>query len=143
MSDVLRALAFAYRRRGADAMERAKLLHMLSFDLRWLSPDPAKRVIARAVQAGLLVEEGETLRAAFDPALVDIPVNFRPADGFENEDADLGAWPPRALDADVEREIAHRGGLVSRDVAALIVARRRGDDVRARAAALAAPPTKP
>lgn len=141
MSDLVRTLAFAFRRRGADVMERAKLLHMLTFDLRWLSPDPAKRVLARAIAAGLLKEEGDQLRAGFDVQAVEVPVNFRPRDNLADDDAPLGAVPWIADEAEAER--ARRGGLVSRDVAQLIVARRRGEDVTAAARELAARTARP
>lgn len=134
--DLVRTLAFLFLRRGADVMERSKLLHMLTFDLRWLAPDQGKRALARALGAGLLREEGELVRAAFDPKLVEIPVNFRPRDGLADETGPItGKVPWRGAD-EAEAERARRGGLVSREVAALIVARRKGEDVVERAAAL-------
>src|SRR5207248_8840448 len=84
--ELARVLAFAYRRRGVDIMERSKLLHLLTFDLRWFSPDPAKRILARALGAGLLQPEGDgMLRVAFDVKAVDMPLNFRPREGLVDE----------------------------------------------------------
>ena len=57
--DLARVIAFAYHRRGVDVMERSKLLHLLTFDLRWFSPDPAKRILARAIESGLLATGDE------------------------------------------------------------------------------------
>lgn len=134
--DLVRTIAFLFLRRGADVMERTKLLHMLTFDLRWLAPDQGKRALARALGAGLVREEGELLRVAFDPKLVQIPVNFRPHDSLADATGPLtGAVPWTGAD-EVEEERARRGGLVSRDVAALMVARRKGEDVVDRVASM-------
>lgn len=156
-NDLARTLAFAFKRRGTGTMERSKLLHLLAFDLRWFSPDPAKRVIQRALQAGLLREEGDKVSLAFDADAVDIPLNFKPREDLadaESAPLDLPSRklaalprPPPPLDApdpaplanaDAVAERQRRGGLVTEDVAALLVARRRGEDVRERARELEA-----
>lgn len=137
-SDLVRALAFAYRRQGADAMDRSKLLHLLTFDLRWLAPDPAKRLVTRALQAGLLVEQGEQLRANFDVAAVEIPVNFRPRDHLADDEGPHDAPPPPGGPDAATLERTRRGGLLRLDVARLVVARRAGEDVRERARELEA-----
>ena len=135
-------------------MERSKLLHLLAFDLRWFSPDPAKRVIQRAVQAGLLREEGDKVHLAFEADAVDIPLNYRPPDNLADAEGPVDlpsrklaalAKPPQApapgatpapAHAEAAAERARRGNLVTEDVAALLVARRAGEDVRERARAL-------
>lgn len=138
--DLFRTLAFAYKRRGAETMERAKLLHMLTFDLRWFSPDPAKRLLSRAIAAGLIREEGEMLRLAFDADAVEIPVNFRPREDLTDEEGPLPAAPPGKGDADAMAERERRDGLIDLDVARLILARRRGEDVAERAREMLARP---
>ena len=134
-SDLVRTLAFAYRRRGATTMERANLMHMLTFDLRWLAPDPTRRLVAKAIQAGLLVEDGDALRANFDASAVDIPVNFRPRDDVLDADEPHDAPPLAGAPADpVADERARRGGLLRSEVARLVVERRAtGADVREKA----------
>lgn len=144
--DLARTLAFAFRRRGAVSMERSRLLHLLAFDLRWFSPDPAKRVIQRALQAGLLREEGEKVALAFDADAVDIPLNYRPPDDLADAEAAPHDLPSRKLahlpkapaESEAATERQRRGGLVTEEVAALVVARRRGEDVRERARELEA-----
>jgi hypothetical protein len=169
MSDLVRVMATAFRNKGAIAMPGADLRFVLAFGLRWFAPEDAKRVVARAIEVGLLVQEGDTLRVTFDPAKVDVPVNFRPSAGVFEEDApsglpaapehanavDAGApaaaqshaharthAPPAAhappADAAAHEERARRGGLVSLEAAALVVARRRGEDVTERARELEA-----
>lgn len=143
MSDLARTLAFAYRRKGVDAMPGTELRLLLAYDLRWFAPEDAKRVVQRALEAGLLRDDGGSLRPAFDIAAVDIPLNFRP--GTHVLEEEIGALPaPRApepqpatpppqADASIERaaeeERRKRGLLLSLDAARLIVRRRAGEDV--------------
>lgn len=97
MSDLLRTIAFAYRRKGELAMPSNALRLMLAFDLNWFAPADAKRAVERAVAGGLLVAEegGEVLAIAFDPAAVDVPVGFRPTpDVLEEPFPALPAAPP-------------------------------------------------
>lgn len=137
-SDLVRTLAFAYKRRGADVMERAKLLHMLTFDLRWFSPDPTKRLVTRAIQAGLLTEEGDLLRANFDASAVEIPINFRPRENVADDEGPHDAPGAKSAPDPAGEERARRGGLMRLDVARLVIARRKGDDVREQARELEA-----
>jgi len=139
--DLTRLVAFAYHRRGVDVMERSKLPHLLTFDLRWFSPDPAKRILARAVESGLLAPEGDgMLRVTFEPRSIEVPLNWRPNEKLADEQGPLtvpapGPRPTPAPDA-AEAERARLGNLISVDVARLILARRAGEDVREHAAAL-------
>ena len=176
-TDLVRTIAFAYRYKAAEKLPGSTLRLVLAYDLRWFAPEDAKRAVARALEAGLLVEDGEDLRPTFDVAAVEVPVNFRPGAGVFHEPVptDLPAAPavgqtPRpapapapaaapapapapapasasasasaspaaaARSAAAAEERARRGNLVRAEVAELIVARRAGEDVRARAAALA------
>lgn len=157
MSDLVRALAFAFRRKGADALPGTDLRLMLAYDLRWFAPEDAKRVVQRARELGLLAEADGVVRPTFDPARVEVPVNFRPTVAVLDEEvpADLPPPAPRAAApapaptppppesppvppapgaALAEAERARRGGLMSLEVAALVVARRGGEDVTGRLA---------
>lgn len=144
MSDLQRALAFCYRRKGVDAMPGADLRMLLAYDLRWFAPEDAKRVVQRAVASGLLVERDGTLSPSFDVQAVQIPMNFRPSvDIADAPPVDLAAppAPPRAPDpvGDAAEDERRRRGLFLRaDVARLVVRRRQGEDVKAEAAALEA-----
>ncbi|HET6405231.1 MAG TPA: DUF2240 family protein [Candidatus Thermoplasmatota archaeon] len=164
-SDLARAIAFAFRRKGVDAMPGGDLRLLLAYDLRWFAPEDAKRCVHRAVEAGLLREENGALRPSFDVHAIDIPLNFRPGpDAFEGNVAPpppAAASPaapapppqagpaapaapaappaaPAAIERAAEDERRRRGLMVSLDVARLIVRRRAGEDVAAEAAALEA-----
>lgn len=174
-SDLVRTVASVFRRKGASDLTTAEFKHALSLDLRWFAPADARKLLAHAVNTGLVEEQGERVAALFDVARVDVPVAFRPSLDVLDEappalPARIAPPPPSVpagapqaaasapaasvleealsaaaraggLDrADLEREAederARRGGLFSADVAALVVARRRGVDVRALAARL-------
>ncbi|HVL87769.1 MAG TPA: DUF2240 family protein [Candidatus Thermoplasmatota archaeon] len=75
-----RVLAAAFRRKGADALSRVHLKHVLSLDLGWFTPAQAKVLLDDAVREGLLAELGETLRPTFDLASIEVPAGWRPAD---------------------------------------------------------------
>lgn len=142
--DLTRTLAFAFRKKGVDAMERSRLLHLLAFDLRWFSPDPAKRLILKAIESGHLEEDGDRLRLGFDEKTIEVPLNFRPDASILDSSpaprvrAPVPAPPPAPVAAPPAGDAPALGldGIVSAEVAALVAARRQGEDVRAQAAAL-------
>lgn len=156
MNDLARTLAFAFRRKGLAAMGGADLRLLLAYDLRWFAPEDAKRVVARGIETGLLILEGDDVRPSFDIAAVEIPVNFRPGPHVIEETAPplppakarapAPAAPPApspaaapAVDAHeraAEDERRKRGLLMSVEVARLVVRRRAGEDVAEDAAAL-------
>lgn len=141
MGDLRRALAFAFRRKGGPTLAGTELRYLLAFDLRWFAPEDAKRVVARALECGLLRDEAGVLTPAFDVTTVEVPVNFRPTLAVLDEAYDAPGptpGPAPGHDAEVEAERRRLHHLVSADVARLIVERRRGVDVAQRAAALEA-----
>ena len=159
MSDLVRTIAFAFRRKGLDAIPGGDLRLLLAYDLRWFAPEDAKRVVMRAVDAGLLREENGALRATFDTRAVEIPLNFRPtidvldapiahpapSPSSSSSSSNLALPSPSSapppLDAReraAEEERRKRGLRLSLDVARLVVRRRAGEDVAADAAALEA-----
>ena len=155
---MLRTLAFAFRRKGATAMAGMDLRMLLAYDLRWFAPEDAKRVVQRALETGALVAEGETVRAAFDIQVIDIPLHFRPTVLILDEEPRFEpapqapapsaplppssvpppAVPPASTDRAAEDERRRRGLLVSVEVARLVVRRRLGEDVAPEAAQLEA-----
>lgn len=120
--------------------------HVLSLELSWMTPGEARAFIARAVDAGHLIDD-DGLRLAVDPKSVDIPRGFRPdpnANFVETAtpmDPFLG-WVDRLADGGprepVLEQIATKqdgaGGLLDATTAALCIASERGLDVRAAAA---------
>jgi hypothetical protein len=159
VSDLLRTLSFAYRRKGDDVMPANALRMMLAFDFNWFAPADAKRLVERALGAGLLVPEGEDLlRLAFAREAVEVPVGFRPTPAVLEEPipdvpkaaprpaaapfvAEAPAAPPAPPSLDVpppmpehedeaQAERARRGNLLTLEVARLVARRRAGEDVK-------------
>jgi len=59
-------------------MAERDLLLAASLDLRWFDYSGAQRFLDAAVSMGLVVREGERVRATFDPATVAVPLDFTP-----------------------------------------------------------------
>lgn len=160
MGDVEAALAFVAHRQARRAMPRSQWLHVLSFDLGWMSPAQATPFLERAVAAGLLAEEDGQLRLTVDPTMVAVPPLFRPrpdaqperregapaADGFvtwlDTYTRHAGCDRAEAL-----RRVASRQeqmhGLLTAEVALLWIAKEAGLDVRAAAGRLIQPTAAP
>lgn len=161
MTDLARTIAFAFRRKGLDAMPGGDLRLLLAYDLRWFAPEDAKRCVQRAIEVGLLREEGNVLRPTFDVRAIEIPMNFRPTIDALDEAPSTGLapapssspsplpppsspfpppsspLPPHSLiERAAEEERRRRGLRMSLDVARLVVRRRAGENVTAEAAAL-------
>ena len=61
-------------------LRRPEFIYFLAIDRRWMSRDQAGSLIAIAIRAGLLRDEGGALVPTFNPAEVDIPLGFRPSE---------------------------------------------------------------
>lgn len=95
MSDLARTIAFAFRRKGVETMPGSELRLLLAYDLRWFAPEDAKKVVLRAIETGMLEQEGDAVRVAFDLATVQIPLNFRPTTAVLDEE--IGALPQKPM----------------------------------------------
>lgn len=135
MSELRRVVAFAFRRKGKDALPRNEFKYLLSLDLNWYDPKQAAQLAERAVQAGLLTAQGEELRLAFDTGEVELPMGFRGGEAALTEPLDAAqrteADPMLQERANAWRAMAK--GLLAEDAALLLAARERGKDVRAQA----------
>jgi hypothetical protein len=156
VGDVEAALAFVATRQARRALRQQEWVHVLSFDLGWMAPAQARRMVELAQAAGLLAPDGDALRFTLDPASVQVPTLFRPRPDAEPEAA-APAGPPASfvvwLDAYVRqagcdraealRRVAQRQeeahGLLTADVALLWLAAEAGLDVRTAAARLIGP----
>lgn len=147
MSDVARAVAFVFRRKGAEVLSERDFVHVLSFDLRWLAPPEARRLLALAAERGLVAREGEEIRPAFAHASLDVPIGWRatpaaldepavappgapPQDDLAARLAALANVQPDALRREAEHERERAAGLLTTEAATLLAAARRGADVR-------------
>ncbi|MBI4416911.1 MAG: DUF2240 family protein, partial [Euryarchaeota archaeon] len=72
------ALAALFRMRGRDAISESEFVLDASMKLRWFSPKDAQRLLQAGLDHGLLRAEAGNVRITFDPAGIDVPVNYRP-----------------------------------------------------------------
>ena len=131
-----RAVAAPFRQRGVDRMSESEFVVALSLDRDWFSPDQATRLVDVATGEGLLDRAEDDVVAAFDPAGVDIPDGFAPAESVLHRRSTF----ERALDALVEAGVDKQEAVaainrlqadldLAVEAAALLYARRQGVEV--------------
>lgn len=160
MSDVKKAVALVFRRRGGR-LTATDFKHAASFDLKWFPPREAQRLLDAALAARLVLDEGGELKPTFDVAAVDVPLDFRPGpdlfEGALRAVPPVAAPPPAAplpapapaperplverlaeaagvpletMEAAAATERERAAGLLGDETSLLLAARRRGVDVR-------------
>lgn len=83
-------------RRDTETVTRAEFIYSLTADLGWFDPDGAEEALEVGFEAGLIVSDGDDLRAGFDVGSIDVPEGWSP-------DAD-------SLEADTETKAETEGG---------------------------------
>ncbi len=128
-----RAVAAPFRQRGVERMSESEFVVALSLDRDWFSPDQATRLVDVATGEGLLDRTDDDVVAAFDPAGVDVPDGFAPAESILHRRSTF----ERALDSLVEAGVDKQEAVASVnrlqaeldltvEAAALLYARRQG-----------------
>lgn len=79
MEVVRQAVAFLYRRSAEREIAEEDLVRQASLDLHWFSPKDARRFIEMARALGHLKagQKPGSLAPSFDPAAVEVPLDFR------------------------------------------------------------------
>ncbi len=143
-TDAQHALAFVAKRQGKGSGPASQWAHVLSLELGWLTPSQAKRFVANATEAGVLVEDPDNpqrLRFAGDWKAVEVPRRFR-LDPGSIEDVPAPVASPEAASDDPFRDLlraiaAHRGGEQAQVLDEVTAWQERmGGDLEAEAAAL-------
>ncbi len=134
-----KVIAAAFRGKGKRSMSKSELTYVLSFDFKWFSHDRSKQVVELAIKKGLLVEEGDSVRPAFDISSVEIPIDFKPDisrlnsstifDDIVSEVSEKTGKEVSEIIAEVNAIQERLGGLIDAEVAALLVAKRYDVDV--------------
>ncbi len=131
-------IAAAFKAKGKRSMSKSELTYFMSFDLKWFSHDSSRMVIKKAIEKGLLVEEGDELKPTFDITSIEIPVNFKPdlsaieSSTFEEiiEEITLKTgMDKKEVISEVNILQEKLGGLVDVEIVALIIAKKYGVDV--------------
>jgi len=138
LSDLEKTLAQAFRLRGKSRLNRTEVTFVLAYDLKWFTPEEGKEIIEAALKRGLLKEEGGKLIPAFNIKGTDVPGDFRPGKDILKEnslfDTIVELLETTGLDRAaavgmVEEKEKQYGGLVTKETAALIIARERKLDI--------------
>jgi len=79
-------VAFLFQRSGKELLSAQDIYMTLSYELGWMTPGEAKKLITQAVERGLLREDAEGYTPTFAFRDVDIPLGFH-IDGLVVDDA--------------------------------------------------------
>ncbi len=133
-------IAAAFKAKGRKSMSRSELTYFMSFDLKWFSHDMSKKIVEKALDKGLLVEEEGKLMPSFDISTVEIPVDFKPDsrvleepsifDEIVEEISTKTGMERSEIVSEINEMQEKLEGLVDAEVVALLVARKYGIDVR-------------
>ncbi|AEA47715.1 DUF2240 family protein [Archaeoglobus veneficus] len=132
-------IAAAFKAKGRRSMSKSELTYVLSFDFKWFSHDKSKQVVELAIKKGLLVEENDSVRPAFDVSSVEIPIDFKPdlsrlnsSSVFDEIVDEISAKTGKDVSeviAEINALQERLGNLVDAEVTALLVAKRCGVDI--------------
>lgn len=140
MSEMKNVIASVFRKVGKPSMDEGEFVLALSFGFGWCSPEVARKFVQNAISIGLMTRKDDALTPAFDVHAHELPPMYSPS-------ADVFSSPPkrdvldevlRRLSEKMEREVAieeiegthgQLKGMVHREVAALLVAKKHGVDV--------------
>jgi hypothetical protein len=134
LSDLEKIIAQAFRLRGKSRLNRTEFTLVLAYELKWFTSEESKEVVEAALRQGLLKEEGGKLSPTFNIKTLDIPKDFKPGKGILNEkslfDATVEMIETTGLDRAailkmVEEKEKQCDGLITRETAALIIAKAR------------------
>jgi hypothetical protein len=144
MTDELFVIAAPFKRRGKSVLTRAEFLFALSLDLKWYRKEDAESILRCAVEKGVMICEGDKVKAKFDLNAVNLPQNFKPpgvsslfktghGDVFEQIIDRIASGKNMKREEIIplinkKHETVYR--MIEMDVAALWAARELGVDVR-------------
>jgi hypothetical protein len=78
MDELKKAIAFVFRTRGGGQMLESAFRDIVSFNLRWFSPDEAKRMVAMALEANIISMKDGMLIPNFDVSATELPLAYKP-----------------------------------------------------------------
>ena len=72
-------IAFIFKRSGKVELSFSEMYLTLSMNLKWFTPDNAKKFINNALKQQLLFKKAEVLRPGFEINKINVPFGFNPA----------------------------------------------------------------
>ncbi len=73
-------VAAPFKRAGASTVSESEFVVAISLHRDWFTPAQAKRVLELAEKQGLIERSEEEVTATFEPASVEVPAGFVPAE---------------------------------------------------------------
>lgn len=75
-------ISFIFNRTGKERLSFSEMYLTMSMNLNWCNPKQAKDFIKKSIEKRLLIEEKGHLKPTFNLKEVEIPVGFKPSEGF-------------------------------------------------------------
>ena len=71
-------ISFIFKRSGKAELDFSEIYLTLSMDLKWFTPDDAKKFVNNALKQKLLLKKYEGLRPGFEINKINVPFGFSP-----------------------------------------------------------------
>ena len=82
-------IAFLFKRSGKNILGSSEFYLTLSMSLNWFTPKQAKDFLKKSIDEGLIIKEGEKIKANFDLKKVSVPVGFYPSNKMFEEKTNI------------------------------------------------------
>ena len=80
-------IAFTFKRSGKAELDFSEMYLTLSMDLKWFTPDDAKKFLNDALKQKLLLKKDKALHPGFEIDKINVPLGFHPAGmSFDKEE---------------------------------------------------------
>jgi hypothetical protein len=89
-------LAALFLNKGKDVLTVKEFAMYVSLDLRWMQVKDADTLMNVLLEKGLMSKTGEYVRPQIDISAVDVPVAYRPSEGFVKTLKDRAPKQPEA-----------------------------------------------
>lgn len=130
-------IAAPFRHARKDQLKKNEIVYFLSFKQHWMNIEQANILISRALEEGLIEQDGDMIRPLFDTSAVDVPLGYKPGSAvFERSDpvddlllriSQQTGIPRAQLVAEQNRVVQEQfGGNIRSEAAVVIMAKRHG-----------------
>ncbi|MDI3502659.1 MAG: hypothetical protein PWR13_728 [Archaeoglobi archaeon] len=111
MRELQYTVAQAFKMRGKEELTTREFVFVLSFDLKWFSPEEARRILYMAKKNNLVDIEGDKVLPKFRISSVQIPFGFKPSEEI---------WRERSLLDRIKERIASSSNMSNEEIEKMI-----------------------
>ncbi len=86
-SEAEKVIAFVFKRSGKKQIIYSDFYLTLSMELKWFTPDNAKKFLDYAIKNNFLIDKNERVKPNFDYEKIDVPYGFYPTKVVYEKDA--------------------------------------------------------